>query len=100
MKNDELLNSELKAIEVLDFILKQYDLENIDRNLEVCSELVIICKLIMQRYKTKYDISFKKNQNIEKAKQQVIKEIKKDKTYSNVLEIIKNYRNYKKKHLN
>ena len=28
----------------------------------------------MQRYKTKYDISFKKNQNIEKAKQQIIKE--------------------------
>ena len=27
MKNDELLNSELKAIEVLDFILKQYDQE-------------------------------------------------------------------------
>ena len=54
----------------------------------------------MQRYKTKYDISFKKNQNIEKAKQQVIKEIKKDKTYSNVLEVIKNYRNYKNKHLN
>ena len=100
MKNDELLNSELKAIEVLDFILKQYDQENIDRNLEVCSELDIICKLIMQRYKTKYDISFKKNQNIEKAKQQVIKEIKKDKTYSNVLEVIKNYRNYKNKHLN
>ena len=41
MKNDELLNPELKAIEVLDFILKQYDQENIDRNLEVCSELVI-----------------------------------------------------------
>ena len=48
----------------------------------------------------KNDISFKKNQNIEKAKQQVIKEIKKDKTYGNVFEIINNYRNYKKKDLN
>ena len=100
MKNDELLNSELKAIEVLDFILKQYDQENIDRNLEVCSELVIICKLIMQRYKTKYGISFKKNKNIEKAKQQIIKEIKKDKTYVNVLQVIDNYKKYKKTNLN
>ena len=68
MKKDELLNSELKAMEVLAFILEQYDKENIDRDLEVCSELVLISKLIMQRYRTKYGIDFKKNGNVEKAK--------------------------------
>lgn len=100
MKKDELLNSELKAMEVLAFILEQYDRENIDRDLEVCSELVLISKLIMQRYRIKYGIEFKKNGNVEKAKEYIIEQIKKDEAYNGVLELIKNYREYKEKHLN
>ena len=100
MKKDELLNSELKAMEVLAFILEQYDRENINRDLEVCSELVLISKLIMQRYRIKYGIEFKKNGNVEKAKEYIIEQIKKDETYNGVLELIKNYREYKEKHLN
>ena len=38
--------------------------------------------------------------NVEKAKEYIIEQIKKDETYNGVLELIKNYREYKEKHLN
>ena len=59
MKNKKLL-SETKSSEVIAFILDQYAKENIDRDLNVCAELVLISRIVMQRFRKNFGIDFKK----------------------------------------
>ena len=99
MKNKKLL-SETKSSEVIAFILDQYAKENIDRDLNVCAELVLISRIVMQRFRKNFGIDFKKNIFVEKAIQDVLAEIKKDKDFDLVTETIENYRHFQEKKLN
>ena len=45
-------------------------------------------------------IDFKKNMYVEKAIEDVLAEMKKDKDHNSVVELIKNYRQYQEKKLN
>lgn len=99
MKNKKLL-SETKSSEVIAFILDQYAKENIDRDLNVCAELVLISRIVMQRFRKNFGIDFKKNIFVEKAIEDVLAEMKKDKDFDLVTETIKNYRHFQEKKLN
>ena len=98
--NNKKQTSENRSTEVIAYILNQYDKENVDRNLDVCAELVLISRIIMQRFRKNFGIDFKKNMYVEKAIEDVLAEIKKDKDHNSVVELIKNYRQYQEKKLN
>ena len=99
MKNKKII-SETRSTEVIAYILNQYDKENVDRNLDVCAELVLISRIIIQRFRKNFGIDFKKNMYVEKAIEDVLSEMKKDKDHNSVVELIKNYRQYQEKKLN
>ena len=46
-----LNNSEIKVTEVISFILGQYRDQRIDHDLEVTSELILIARILHQRFK-------------------------------------------------
>ncbi len=98
--NNKKIISETRSTEVIAYILNQYDKENINRNLDVCAELVLISRIIMQRFRKNFGIDFKKNMYVEKAIEDVLSEMKKDKDHNSVVELIKNYRQYQEKKLN
>ena len=51
MQIDNQQRLEIKAMEVVAFILEQYDDEKIDKDIDLCAELVLISKLVMSRLK-------------------------------------------------
>ena len=62
MQIDNQQRLQIKAMEVVAFILEQYDDEKIDKDIDLCAELVLISKLVMSRLKKRYNLDFKKNE--------------------------------------
>ena len=55
-------NLDQRCNEIIMFVLEQLDQENIHRDLEVCAELILISRLIYQRFKLKFDKTSNKNE--------------------------------------
>lgn len=100
MQKDNNNISELHSMSVITFILEQFEKENVDRNMEVCAELILISRLLMQRFKKRFGLKVKENDLVEKAKLEIIEEMKKDESYESLVYLIKNYRQFKEKNLN
>jgi len=47
----KLNNSEIRVTEVISFILEQYKNEKVNQDLEVASELILIARILHQRFK-------------------------------------------------
>ena len=62
--------------------------------------MVLISRIVMQRFRKNFGIDFKKNIFVEKAIEDVLAEIKKDKDFDLVTETIENYRHFQEKKLN
>ena len=100
MQIDNQQRLEIKAMEVVAFILEQYDDEKIDKDIDLCAELVLISKLVMSRLKKRYNLDFKKNELIEEAKAKIIKDIEKDEAYGSLVHLVKNFKEIKEKNIN
>ena len=100
MKNNQLSWPERQVTEILNCILEQYKKENILQNLEVTSEIILIARILHQRFKKANGISVKKNYSVELAKKGILKEIKDDDYYNLIKEFISDYRQFRDKKLN
>ena len=47
----KLSNSEVKVTEVISFILEQYRNEKVNQDLDVASELILIARILHQRFR-------------------------------------------------
>ena len=92
MKNNQLSWPERQVTEILNFILEQYKNENILQNLEVTSEIILIARILHQRFKKANGISVKENYSVELAKKGILKEIKDDDYYDLIKDFISEYR--------
>ena len=97
MKNNQLSWPERQVTEILNCILEQYKNENILQNLEVTSEIILIARILHQRFKKANGISVKENYSVELAKKGILKEIKDDDYYDLIKEFIKDYKESQKK---
>ena len=97
MKNNQLSCPERQVTEILNFILEQYKNENILQNMEVCSEIILIARILHQRFKKANGISVKKNYSVELAKKGILEEIKDDDYYDLIKEFIKDYKEFGEK---
>ena len=100
MKNNQLSWPERQVTEILNCILEQYKKENILQNLEVTSEIILIARILHQRFKKANGISVKENDSVELAKKGILKEIKDDDYYNLIKEFISDYRQFRDKKLN
>ena len=97
MRNNQLSWPERQVTEILNCILEQYKKENILQNLEVTSEIILIARILHQRFKKANGISVKENYSVELAKKGILKEIKDDDYYDLIKEFIKDYKESQKK---
>ena len=97
MERKKLTNSETRVTEVISFILEQYRNEKVNQDMEVCSELILIARILHQRFKKANGISVKDNYSVELAKKGIIKEIKDDDYYDLIKEFIKDYKEFGEK---
>jgi hypothetical protein len=95
-----LKNIDQRSTEITMFILELFDKENVDRDIEVCAELILISRLIQQRLMIRFGKKIEKNSFIEKAKIEIIDEMKKDDAYDSIKYLVQNYRDFKSKNLN
>ena len=93
-------NIDQRSTEITMFILELFDKENVDRDIEVCAELILISRLIQQRLMIRFGKKIEKNSFIEKAKIEIIDEMKKDDAYDSIKYLVQNYRDFKSKNLN
>ena len=100
MKNNQLSCPERQVTEILNFILEQYKNENILQNLEVTSEIILIARILHQRFKKANGISVKENYSVELAKKGILKEIKEDDYYDLIKKFIKDYKEFREKNNN
>ncbi len=99
MKNNQLSWPERQVTEILNCILEQYKKENILQNLEVTSEIILIARILHQRFKKANGISVKDNYSVELAKKGILKEIKDDDYYDLIKEFIKDYKESQEKNI-
>ena len=96
----KLNNSEIKVTEVISFILEQFRNEKVNHNLEVTSELILIARILHQRFKINNGIKIKEDQSIILAREEILKEIKNDEYYELIKNFIKDYRQFRDKTVN
>ena len=96
----KLNNSEIKVTEVISFILEQFRNERVDHNLETTSELILIARILHQRFKINNGIKVKEDKSVVLAKSEILKEIKDDEYYELIKNFIKDYRQFRDKNVN
>ena len=96
----KLNNSEIKVTEVVSFILEQFRNEKVKHDLEVTSELILIARILHQRFKINSGLKIKEDKSINLARDEVLKEIKNDEYYKLIKSFIKNYRQFRDKTIN
>ena len=96
----KLNNSEIKVTEVISFILEQFKNEKVNHNLEVTSELILIARILHQRFKISNGIKIKEDQSVILAREEILKEIKNDEYYELIKNFIKDYRQFRDKNVN
>ncbi len=93
----KLNNSEIKVTEVISFILEQFRNEKVNHNLEVTSELILIARILHQRFKINNGLKIKEDQSVILAREEILKEIKNDEYYELIKNFIKDYRQFRDK---
>ena len=96
----KLNNSEIKVTEVISFILEQFKNERVDHDLEATSELILIARILHQRFKINKGIEVKEDKSVVLAKSEILKEIKDDEYYELIKNFIKDYRQFRDKNVN
>ena len=96
----KLNNSEIKVTEVISFILEQFRNEKVNHNLEVTSELILIARILHQRFKINNGLKIKEDKSVVLAKSEILKEIKDDEYYELIKNFIKDYRQFRDKTVN
>ena len=96
----KLSNSEVKVTEVISFILEQYRNEKVNQNLEVASELILIARILHQRFRIANGTQVKEDKSVVLAKNEILKEIKDDEYYELIKNFIKDYRQFRDKNVN
>ena len=96
----KLSNSEVKVTEVISFILEQYRNEKVNHDLEVASELILIARILHQRFKISNGTQVKEDKSVIFAKNEILKEIKDDEYYELIKNFIKDYRQFRDKIVN
>ena len=96
----KLNNSEIKVTEVVSFILEQFRNEKVNHDLEVTSELILIARILHQRFKINSGLKVKEDKSINLARDEVLKEIKNDEYYELIKNFIKDYRQFRDKNVN
>ena len=97
---EKLNNSEIKVTEVISFILEQFKNERVDHDLEATSELILIARILHQRFKINNGIKVKEDKSVVLAKSEILKEIKDDEYYELIKNFIKDYRQFRDKNVN
>ena len=95
----ELTKLETHVTEATSFILELLRKRNVKQNLEVFSEIILIAKILHQRFRETDGIKVKKNISIELAKKEILKTVEKDKYYDLLKKFIKDYRQFREKEL-
>ena len=95
-----LNNSEIKVTEVISFILELFRNEKVNHNLEVTSELILIARILHQRFKINNGLKIKEDQSLILARDEVLKEIKNDEYFHVIKSFIKDYRQFRDKNVN
>ena len=96
----KLNNSEIKVTEVISFILEQFRNERVEHDLEATSELILIARILHQRFKINNGIKVKEDKSVVLAKSEILKEIKDDEYYELIKNFIKDYRQFRDKNVN
>ena len=99
MKGNALSQSETRVTEVISFILEQYRNEKVNHNIEVASELILIARILHQRFKITNGTQVKEDKSVILAKNEILKEIKDDEYYELIKNFIKDYRQFRDKTL-
>lgn len=100
MKGNAHSQSETRVTEVISFILEQYRNEKVNHNIEVASELILIARILHQRFKITNGTQVKEDKSVILAKNEILKEIKDDEYYELIKNFIKDYRQYRDKFVN
>ena len=99
MERKKLTNSETRVTEVISFILEQYRNEKVNQDMEVCSELILIARILHQRFRISNGTQVKEDKSVQVAKNEVLKEIKDDEYYILIKNFIKDYREFREKNI-
>lgn len=83
--------SEIRINEIIIFILDAYKKESIKQNLEIFTELILISRIIYNRFKLTNGIKTKDDKFIKLAKNKILTEIKVDENYENIKKFINNH---------
>tara|TARA_A100001015_G_C14428404_1_gene495651 strand:- start:110 stop:406 length:297 start_codon:yes stop_codon:yes gene_type:complete len=93
-------NSETKVIEVISFILEQFRIEKVNQDLDVAAELILIARILHQRYRISNGKQVKEDKSVVSAKIEILKEIKNDEYYELIKNFIKDYDQFRNNSLN
>lgn len=96
----KMSNSETKVTEVISFILEQFRSEKVNQDLDVAAELILIARILHQRFRISNGKQVKEDKSIVSAKIEILKEIKDDEYYELIKNFIKDYDQFRNNSLN
>ena len=98
--NNESTKLENNVTEIINFILKNYNKNKILLNTDICSELILIIRILNQRFIKSKGFKIKEYKAVNLLKKKILREINDDEYYDLIKNFITNYRQFKNKNLN
>ena len=100
MRNNESTKLENNVTEIINFILKNYNKNKILLNTDICSELILIIRILNQRFINPKSCKIKEYKAVNLLKKKILREINDDEYYDLIKNFITDYRQFKNKNLN
>ncbi len=100
MEGKKLTNLETKVTEVISFILEQYRNEKVNQDMEVCSELILIARILHQRFNITDGLNIEQDPSLILAKKEIIIKVENDEYYDHIIHLFNQYRQHRINKLN
>ena len=100
MRNKESKKLKNNVTEIMNFILENYNKNKILLNTDICSELILIIRILNQRFIKTKGCKIKEYKAVNLLKKKILCEINDDEYYDLIKNFITDYRQFKNKNLN
>ena len=92
--------TETDVVNVISYILSLMKKKNVDCNIETCAELILITRILNQRFNITDGLNIEQDPSLILAKKEIIIKVENDEYYDHIINMFNQYRQHRINKLN
>ena len=92
--------TETDVVNVISYILSLMKKKSVDCNIETCAELILIARILKQRFNITDGLNIEQDSSLIFAKKEIVKKVENDEYYDHIIHLFNQYRQHRINKLN